>query len=152
MKDYLFSYFTGESSTGEQTYFATSKDGLNWQDLNDLKPVLTSDVGTKGVRDQYMFRSAEGDKFYILATDLRIASGAGWGAASTAGSKNLVIWESTDLVNWSAPRLINIGLPDSGFTWAPRRSMTIRPANMCSIGLQIPRMQMELLIRRMFIM
>lgn len=119
MKAYMFAYFTGESSTGEQTYFATSKDGLNWQDLNDLQPVLTSNVGTQGVRDQYIFRSAEGDKYYIIATDLRIASGAGWGAASTAGSKNLVIWESTDLVNWSSPRLINIGLSDSGFTWAP---------------------------------
>ncbi|WP_159888600.1 LamG-like jellyroll fold domain-containing protein [Paenibacillus puerhi] len=119
LKAYLFVYFTGESATGEQTYFATSKDGLNWQDINDLNPVLTSDIGEKGVRDHFIIRSPEGDKYYIIATDLRIASGKGWGAAINSGSKNIVIWESTDLVNWSSPRLAPIGLPDSGFTWAP---------------------------------
>ncbi|WP_171682917.1 family 43 glycosylhydrolase [Paenibacillus planticolens] len=121
MKEYLFSYFTGESSTGEQTYFATSKDGLHWKDLNDLNPVLTSDIGEKGVRDHFILRSAEGDKYYILATDLRIASGKGWTTAMHSGSTSLVIWESTDLVNWSAPRLVDVAgaIPGAGCAWAP---------------------------------
>ncbi|MBP1966740.1 LamG-like jellyroll fold domain-containing protein [Paenibacillus aceris] len=118
-KGYLFAHFTGESATGEQIYFGSSKDGLHWQNLNDGEAVLTSDIGEKGVRDPYILRSAEGDKFYILATDLRIASGKGWGAAMNDGSKSLIIWESTDLVNWSKPRMAEVGPPDSGFTWAP---------------------------------
>ncbi|OLS33403.1 family 43 glycosylhydrolase [Bacillus sp. MRMR6] len=116
---YLMTYFTGESSTGEQIYFASSEDGLNWEDLNQGSPVLTSDIGEKGVRDPYILRSPEGDKFYQIATDLRIASGKGWGAAQNAGSKSIIIWESTDLVNWSEPRMAEVGLLNAGCVWAP---------------------------------
>jgi len=116
---YLFTHFTGESATGEQIYFATSQDGMHWKDLNKSKPVLTSTIGEKGVRDPHIVRSPEGDKFYLLATDLRIASGKGWGEASGNGSKYLIIWESTDLVNWSEARMVKIGPPDSGSNWAP---------------------------------
>jgi len=120
MKAYLFAYFTGESSaTGEQIYFATSTDGLHWKELNDNNPVLTSSVGDKGVRDPFILRSPEGDKFYMIATDLRIANGAGWGAAQTAGSKSIVVWESNDLVNWSKERLVKVARDDAGCTWAP---------------------------------
>ncbi|NLY43957.1 MAG: family 43 glycosylhydrolase [Clostridiaceae bacterium] len=120
-KGYLMAHFTGESATGEQIYFATSRDGLHWQDLNDSEPVLVSDVGEKGVRDPSIIRSAEGDKFYMLATDLRIASGKGWDVAQFSGSTSLVVWESTDLVNWSAPRLINVAgsIYRAGCAWAP---------------------------------
>lgn len=79
---YFFTYFAGEGySDGEQIYFAASKNGLKWQDLNDNKPVLTSTLGEKGVRDPFIIRSAEGDKFYMIATDLKINGGNGWGAA-----------------------------------------------------------------------
>ena len=33
---YLFSHFAGEKSDGEQVYFAVSRDGLHWQDLDDV--------------------------------------------------------------------------------------------------------------------
>lgn len=118
-KGYLFTHFTGESETGEQIYFASSKDGLHWTDLNDGSPVLTSNVGEKGVRDPYIFRSAEGDKFYIIATDLRIASGKGWDAAQKNGSRSIIVWESTDLVNWSEPRMVEVAPPEAGNAWAP---------------------------------
>lgn len=82
---YLFAFFTGEGhSTGEQVYFAQSKDGFNWKALNGAQPVLTSTKGDRGVRDPFILRSHEGDKFYLIATDLRIDNGAGWGAAQTA--------------------------------------------------------------------
>ncbi|QGQ44783.1 family 43 glycosylhydrolase [Metabacillus sediminilitoris] len=116
---YLMTHFTGEHDIGEQIYFASSTDGLNWKDLNDSNPVLTSDIGEKGVRDPYILRSAEGDKFYIIATDLRIANGKGWGAAQTAGSKSLIVWESTDLVNWSEPRMVEVAPSKAGDAWAP---------------------------------
>ncbi|MDI1465357.1 glycoside hydrolase family 43 protein [Catellatospora sp. KI3] len=118
---YLMAHFTGESATGEQIYFATSTDGLHWTDLNYSQPVLLSNVGEKGVRDPSLVRSPAGDKVFLIATDLRIASGKGWDAAQHAGSTSLVVWESADLVNWSAPRLVNVagGIAGAGCAWAP---------------------------------
>ncbi|MEO7493440.1 MAG: glycoside hydrolase family 43 protein [Massilia sp.] len=118
---YLLVHFTDGRPDGEQIYFATSKDGLHWQDLNKMQPVLTSDIGDKGLRDPSIVRSAKGDKFYILATDLRIANGKGWNAAVHNASTSLIIYESSDLVNWSAPRKVDIAgsIPGAGCAWAP---------------------------------
>ncbi len=119
-KGYFFTYFTGTArSDAEQIYFASSKDGLYWNELNENNPVMTSTVGDKGVRDPYILRSPEGDKFYMVATDLRIANGKGWDNAGTYGSKSVVIWESNDLVNWSKERLVKVSRDDAGCTWAP---------------------------------
>jgi hypothetical protein len=118
---YLLVHFTGEGQDGEQIYFATSTDGYRWQDLNGSRPVLTSNLGEKGLRDPAIIRSAKGDKFYIIATDLRIASGKGWHVAMHKGSTKIVIFESVDLVNWSAPRIVDIAgaIPGAGCAWAP---------------------------------
>ncbi|SDQ56494.1 glycoside hydrolase family 43 protein [Thermostaphylospora chromogena] len=118
---YLMAHFTGESANGEQVYFAHSKDGLHWTDLNHGGPVLLSTVGTRGVRDPSIIRSPSGDRYWIIATDLRIASGTSWDDAANRGSTSLVVWESTDLVNWSAPRLVDVagGIPGAGNAWAP---------------------------------
>jgi len=118
---YLFAHFTGESPRGEQIYFAVSEDGLRWTDLNDSEPVLVSDLGEKGVRDPSLIRLEGGKKFILLATDLRIASGKGWGASMKNGSTSLVFWESTDLVNWSRPWMVDVAsaIPEAGCAWAP---------------------------------
>jgi sucrose-6-phosphate hydrolase SacC (GH32 family) len=118
---YLLVHFTGETPDGEQIYFAASQDGYRFTDLNGSRPVLTTTLGEKGVRDPSIVRSAAGDKFFILATDLRIASRKGWDAAMHRGSTSILIWESRDLVNWSAPRLVDIAgaIPQAGCAWAP---------------------------------
>lgn len=116
---YLFVYFIGEQELGEQVYFAVSKDGLHWKDLNDGQPVLLSNIGEKGVRDPFIVRSPKGDKFFIIATDLRIASDKGWQDAQYNGSRSIIIWESEDLVNWSKERSYEIGIPEAGCVWAP---------------------------------
>jgi hypothetical protein len=118
---YLMAHFTGESATGEQIYLAHSTNGLNWTDLNNGGPVLLSTLGTRGVRDPALVRSPAGDRYWIIATDLRIASGTSWSDAANRGSTSLVVWESTDLVNWSPPRLINVAgaIPGAGNAWAP---------------------------------
>lgn len=121
-KGYLFASFTGEDTdTGEQIFFSTSKDGFHWEDLNDTEPVLTSNLGEQGVRDPFIMRSAEGDRFYIVATDLKIyGKGKGaWDNANYRGSKSIIIWESDDLVNWSEPRMVKIAADNAGCTWAP---------------------------------
>ncbi|MDT0484155.1 family 43 glycosylhydrolase [Streptomyces doebereineriae] len=122
LKGYMFSYFTGEgTSDGEQLYSALSKGNnpLKWRELNDGKPVLTSTLGEKGLRDPFIIRSPEGDKFYQIATDLRIYGNGDWDAAQRSGSKSIMIWESTDLVHWTNQRLIRISPDSAGNTWAP---------------------------------
>ncbi len=117
---FLFATFKGESTPmTEQIYFALSPDGRNWKALNNAEPVLISTLGEKGVRDPYLIRSHDGKKFYLLATDLSINLNRNWTRAVRAGSKSIVIWESEDLVHWSAPRLVPVAAEDAGCTWAP---------------------------------
>lgn len=122
LKGYMFSYFTGEGTAdGEQLYAALSKgdDPLKWRELNDGKPVLTSTLGEKGLRDPFIIRSPEGDKFYQIATDLRIYGNGDWDAAQRSGSKSIMVWESTDLVHWTNQRLVKVSPDSAGNTWAP---------------------------------
>ena len=123
---YMFAHFTGTegSATDEQIYFAVSEDGVEWDDMRENgDPVLSSDIGDRGVRDPYIIRSPEGDTFYLIATDLSIYYRGGWGnaQATTTGSTNLVVWQSNDLVTWSEPRLVDVAgdIPGAGCAWAP---------------------------------
>lgn len=124
---YLFGHFIGEQEADqEQIYFAVSSDGLNFKDLNGMKPVLISNVGERGVRDPYLYRSHEGDRFFLIATDLSIYNRGGWFQneqgyydASTTGSSNLVLWESLDLINWGEPKLLPVAPENAGMAWAP---------------------------------
>lgn len=118
---YLFAHFIGEQKDGEQIYFSVSRDGLHWKDLNDGKPVLYSSVGELGARDPFLIRSpwAEEKKYYLIATDLRIEAGKGWEAAQYSGSRDILIWESEDLVSWKGPKAHTIGVEGVGCVWAP---------------------------------
>ena len=123
---YLYAYFKGGGDTleNQQTYFASSDDGMHWTDLGDNKPCVRSTLGTTGLRDHYIIRSAEGDRFYLLATDLFVGvRGGNWGKYAMHGSKSLMIWESDDLVNWSKQRMVQIADLDdttnTGCAWAP---------------------------------
>ncbi len=125
MNAYLFVHFTGTegSASDEQIYFSVSQDGENWELLNDNAPILTSTLGEKGVRDPHIVRSPEGDKFYLIATDLSIYGRRGdsnrWSSCQTAGSQSIMIWESDNLVNWSNQRMVHIAPDNAGCTWAP---------------------------------
>ncbi|MER5444107.1 family 43 glycosylhydrolase [Streptomyces sp. NPDC002764] len=121
---YLFAYFTGEGAAdGEQIRYALSRgdDPLHWRELNQGKPVLTSTIGEKGLRDPFVIRSPEGDKFYLIATDLRMYknSSGSWDQVQRHGSKSIMIWESTDLVHWTDQRLVQVAPGNAGNTWAP---------------------------------
>lgn len=116
---YLFVTFKGEMPMGEQIYFALSRDGRNWEALNQSNPVLVSSVGEQGVRDPYILRDHEGEGFILIATDLCINRNGNWHRASRAGSKCLVVWRSPDLVHWTAPDLVKVSADDAGCTWAP---------------------------------
>lgn len=118
---YAFAYFTGNSLEGENIYFAASNgnNALSWTELNGGQPVLRSNQGTKGLRDPFVIRSPEGDKFYMIATDLSIGSGTSWGDSQRNGSKYLEVWESPDLKNWSEQRHVKVSPENAGNTWAP---------------------------------
>ena len=124
---YLFGHFIGEGNENEeQIYFALAEDGLNFKDMNGKQPVLKSDLGEKGVRDPYICRSPEGDRFFLIATDLSIYHRGGWKKnaqgyydPSTTGSHNLVLWQSYDLVNWGEPTLLPVAPENAGMAWAP---------------------------------
>ncbi|MFF5362626.1 glycoside hydrolase family 43 protein [Streptomyces scabiei] len=118
---YLMVHFTGEGATNQQMYLSHSADGVHWNDLNGGAMVLRSAIGTKGVRDPALVRSPDGSKYWIIATDLCIGCGQDWNAAINNGSRNLVVWESSDLVSWSDPWLLNVAgaIPDGRNAWAP---------------------------------
>ncbi|WP_223593681.1 immunoglobulin-like domain-containing protein [Neobacillus bataviensis] len=119
---YVFSYFTGEGySNGEQIYFALSEGNnpLKWKELNNGAPAITSNLGEKGLRDPFIVRSPEGDKFYLIATDLKINGDWNWDRAQRRGSRAIMVWESTDLINWSEQRMVEVSPKEAGNTWAP---------------------------------
>ena len=117
---FLFVTFHNEKSPlSEQIYFAISQDGRNWEALNHDRPALVSDVGEKAVRDAYLLRSRDGRKFYLLATDLSVFHNHDWTRNTNAGSKSIVIWDSSDLVHWSKARLVQVAPDDAGCAWAP---------------------------------
>lgn len=109
---------------GEQVYFAKSRDGYNWEQVNEGNPVLTSTMGERGCRDIEIVRLHTGG-FVILTTDLCIARRmdeqyrVDWRAINHAGSKKLCMWKTDDLVNFSEQRLIYFGRDDFGCLWAP---------------------------------
>ncbi|MBE1879024.1 glycoside hydrolase family 43 protein [Myceligenerans pegani] len=117
---YLFVHFFDEPG-GESIYLSLS-DGdtpLRWRPLAGGRPVLRSDVGTRGVRDPVLARDQAG-RFHILATDLNVESGqGGWDQWVRHGSRSLVLWDSDDLVTWSGPRLVEVAPPEAGMAWAP---------------------------------
>lgn len=119
MSAYLFAYFTGEEANGEQVYFAVSRDGLHWQDLNGGRPVLRSLLGTRGVRDPFLVRHPVNGKIYLMATDLCIGRNPDWIDAQENGSRDLIVWETENLIHWSRERACTVGIGEAGCVWAP---------------------------------
>ncbi len=123
---YLWTNF-GTEGGYEKIFYGYSEDGLTWKKLNKVdgvaKPILANDGegSDLGVRDPHVIRSAEGDRYWILGTDLHAegggAGGSGWD--QLGASQNLVVWESKDLVNWSEPQLVFAGFDQAGCVWAP---------------------------------
>lgn len=93
---YLFVYFTGNTTQGEQIRFAVSSDGFNYYPLNYGNPILSSDTISlkKGVRDPHILRSHDEKTFYMVATDMK--SSEGW-----TSNRGIVMLKSNDLINWT---------------------------------------------------
>ncbi len=122
---YLFGHFKEKiTPDGEQVYFALSRDGFNWKQINGGNPVLTSTMGEKGCRDIEVIRLHTGG-FAVITTDLSIAYRmdenyqVNWKEVNSTGSKCLCFWKSDDLINFSEQKRIYFGRDDFGCLWAP---------------------------------
>ena len=116
---YLFTFFTTEDKGGEQVYFSISRDGLHWQDLSD-QPALTWNRGDMGVRDPFLVKHPVTGMYYVMATDLCIKHrNHDWEGAQFRGSRDLVFWESKDLLTWSEPWSVTLAPEGAGCAWAP---------------------------------
>lgn len=121
---YLLVHFVEDSEAhAEQVFFSLSEgdDPLRWHRLNDGAPVLGWTRGTTGVRDPFVVRRRDGAGFHVLATDLRVW-GRGtpdWDVFTRHGSRDLVVWDSPDLVRWSEPRSVQVAPASFGMAWAP---------------------------------
>ncbi len=122
---YLFAHFKEKVTVdGEAVYFAISKDGLNWKEVNKGNPMLLSTLGECGTRDITVCRLKSGG-FVIVTTDLCVARrmdenyNIDWRDINHNGSKCLCIWKTPDLINFSEQRLQHFHRDDFGCMWAP---------------------------------
>ena len=128
---YLLVTFTGEgSANGEQVYMSLAPEGqgFNFQSLNGNQPILSSIASEKGVRDPFVYRSPEGDRFFIIATDLKVNNRPEGGWRNTPkgytyptvnGKHTLILWETEDLTDWGDPKYIEVAPENAGMAWAP---------------------------------
>jgi len=114
---YLFAYFLGNAPEQERLSYAVSTDGYNFKALNGGRAVWQSSVGTKCLRDPYIFKGEDG-LYYMLATDMK--SSLGWNS-----NRNLLSAKSTDLVHWFDETSIEIAnkyslMQGADRAWAPQ--------------------------------
>ncbi|MBQ6587704.1 MAG: NUDIX domain-containing protein [Butyrivibrio sp.] len=115
---YLFVHFTSGEKDSESIYFAVSEDGLHFRDIGGKKPIVKTELGSKGIRDPFIVYDENEKKYFIIATDLNTSDGD-WDRAANRGSRSLFVWESEDLINWTDERLIEVGVEGAGCVWAP---------------------------------
>ncbi|HYG22576.1 MAG TPA: glycoside hydrolase family 43 protein [Verrucomicrobiae bacterium] len=106
---YLFAYFKDDTHS---LYFALSRDGYTFEDVNGGKPIMggTQLAEQKGIRDPHIVHRDDGS-FYLAMTDLHIfgrragfrtnewerpAELYDWG-----NNRAIVMMRSTNLIQWS---------------------------------------------------
>ncbi|KAI4861801.1 glycoside hydrolase family 43 protein [Hypoxylon rubiginosum] len=116
---YLISTFS-DAIPEVQFHLSDGTSATSFSFLNGGGPVLASSVGTKAVRDIFLATNSARSEYYLLATDLDVTvSGFSWDKATRTGSRGLVIWKSTNLVDWSEGVLRTVETETAGMAWAP---------------------------------
>lgn len=118
---YLISTFSDPNPT-VQFYLSNGNKASEFSFANKGRSVLTSTVGSKGVRDIFLTSNGDRSQWYLIATgehiyvpseadcfptnkleDLDInADGFSWDKATRNGSRGIVVWQSSNLVDWSS--------------------------------------------------
>ena len=128
---YLLVYFKDQT---QSAYFAISRDGYTFTDVNDGQPVFDGSLlaEQKGVRDPHITRGPDG-AFYLVMTDLHIFGQRagfrstqwerpieqyGWG-----NNRAIVMMKSWDLIHWTHSDFrVDKAFPELGdisTSWAP---------------------------------
>lgn len=117
---YLYTYFKNikYGQDDQRVYFAISEDGFHFHEINNNKPMIVSDKGTKALRDPHIFKNEIDDYYYILSTDLDVNTNR-WKEFKTKGSKSIFVSKSKDLINWDN-ELIKVCDDSIGCVWAPK--------------------------------
>lgn len=91
---YLFVYFTGNKTAGQQIHYAVSRNGVDFTPLNGGRPVISADTISLsgGVRDPHIIRGRDG-MFYMVATDMDMERGK-W------SNHGIVMMTSRDMIGW----------------------------------------------------
>ena len=123
MEGYLFAYFEGKGpgEKQEQLRFAVSDDAVNWKALNNNEPVIASkDISnTGGIRDPHILRGADGNSFYMVATDMNTKKN-GWDynpGITLLKSDNLLDWKSSVI---DLEKLYPVKFKGIKWVWAPQ--------------------------------
>ncbi|KAE8374976.1 hypothetical protein BDV26DRAFT_299933 [Aspergillus bertholletiae] len=116
---YLLSTFS-DANPQVFWYLSDASDPLAFKSLNGGNSILESTVGTRAVRDVFLASNTARSEYFMIATDLDInADGFSWDEATRRGSRGLIIWKTTNLVDWSEPTLTTIEDDTAGMAWAP---------------------------------
>lgn len=121
----MANFARSNSQTGQQVYFATSdgNEATTWTATNNGEAVLNSTKGMHATRDPVIVRSPEGDRFFLIATDLNVDGTEygwkNWDWAQSGASRYIEVWESDDLHNWSEQRHVLVSPEEAGMTYAP---------------------------------
>ncbi|KAF4342914.1 arabinase [Fusarium beomiforme] len=107
---YLISTFS-DTTPQVQWHLSDGDSASSFNFLNEGMPVLTSNVGTKGVRDVFLATNTARSEYFTIATDIN-APDFTWDLAARNGSRGLVVWSSKDLVNC-------VESDTAGMAWAP---------------------------------
>ncbi len=106
---YVMGYF--KQASGEYGLnLCYSTDGFNWKNINNGKAVLYAKLGTKGIRDPFVYRKQDGT-FVIVATDML---GTTW----SDHSQYIHVWDSPDLISFNNERLLKVHSTNM-HAWAP---------------------------------
>jgi len=109
MSAYLLVYFKDETHS---PYFALSRDGYTFTDVNGGKPILDGSklAEQKGVRDPHILRGPDG-AFYLVMTDLHVSAkrlglrDTQWERPAElydwGNNRAIVMMKSRDLISWS---------------------------------------------------
>lgn len=106
---YLLVHFRGEQDAGDEIYFSISRDGVQWEELNGGKAVLSCQRRHYRARNPLSVRDPGNNGLYILAIGqkeqqipLTESSGRKECQKEKQGGSGqaLFVWKSDDLVNW----------------------------------------------------
>ncbi|KQQ05593.1 MULTISPECIES: glycoside hydrolase family 43 protein [unclassified Rathayibacter] len=121
MTGFLLAYFLpGEREDGERVRLAVSEGATPESFLPLPIEVPVPRVGERGARDPFLVRDAATDRFIMVATDLRTWPDGDWHRAVRRGSRSILVWHSSDLVDWSDASLHEVAPEAAGNAWAPK--------------------------------